>query len=306
MLKSASIAALVVLLAVPRVVYAQANSLFIEDLTWEEVAAALKAGKTTALIYTGGGEQNGPHLAFGKHNAVARYLAERIAKELGNALIYPVLPYSPSGDPSKKEGQMAFPGSSSLTDETYGMVLRDLALGAATAGFRDIILIGDHGGGQDVLKQTAATLDARLRPSGARVFYCDDLYFKSRDEFSLYLTRTQGDRGGPCGRGGYVGDSVCEARMGAQGQDRGEGSRQGRRGRPAIRQSGTGQGATGPEGQGCGGTNPGSGRQPPRASNTAPAAARGRAPARSTRCRACARLPRLLRQRRSLQDYCPR
>jgi creatinine amidohydrolase len=187
MVKTASLAALLVLLAVPHVVHAQADSLFIEDLTWEEVASALKAGKTTALIYTGGGEQNGPHLAFGKHNAVARYLAERIAKELGNALIYPVLPYSPSGDPSKKEGQMAFPGSSSLTDDTYGMVLRDLGLGAATAGFRDIILIGDHGGGQDVLKQTAATLDARLRGSGARVFYCDDLYFKSRDEFSLYL-----------------------------------------------------------------------------------------------------------------------
>jgi len=187
MLKSAPLAALLVLLAVPHVVQAQATSLFIEDLTWEEVAAALKAGKTTALIYTGGAEQNGPHLAFGKHNAVARYLSERIAKELGNALVYPVLPYSPTGDPSKKEGQFAFPGTSGLTDETYGMVLRDLVLGAATAGFRDIILIGDHGGGQDVLKQTAATLDARLKASGARVFYCDDLYFKSRDEFSQYL-----------------------------------------------------------------------------------------------------------------------
>lgn len=187
MLKAVSIAALMVLLAVPQVLHAQANSLFVEDLTWEEVAAALKAGKTTALFYTGGGEQNGPHLALGKHNAVARYVAERIAKELGNALIYPVLPYSPSGDPSKKEGQMAFPGSSSLTDETYGMVARDIVLGAATAGFRDIILIGDHGGGQDVLKQTAATLDARLKSAGARVFYCDDLYFKSRDEFSSYL-----------------------------------------------------------------------------------------------------------------------
>ena len=187
MLKSVSLAALLVVLAIPHVVHAQANSLFIEDLTWEEVAAALKAGKTTALFYTGGGEQNGPHLAFGKHNAVARYVVERIAKELGNALIYPVLPYSPNGDPSKKEGMLAFPGSSSLTDETYGMVARDIVLSAATAGFRDIILIGDHGGGQEVLKKTAATLDTRLRPSGARVFYCEDLYFKSRDEFSKYL-----------------------------------------------------------------------------------------------------------------------
>ena len=93
MLTRLSLAALLVLMAIPKVVYGQSNSLFIEDLTWEEVAAAIKAGKTTALFYTGGGEQNGPHLAFGKHNAVARYVVERIAKELGNALIYPVLPY---------------------------------------------------------------------------------------------------------------------------------------------------------------------------------------------------------------------
>ncbi len=93
MVRLVSLAALLVLLAVPHVVQAQANSLFIEDLTWEEVAAALKAGKTTALIYTGGAEQNGPHLAFGTHNAVARYLSERIATELGNAVVYPVLPY---------------------------------------------------------------------------------------------------------------------------------------------------------------------------------------------------------------------
>jgi len=169
MTKPASLAALLVLLALPPVVHAQANSVFIEDLTWVEVDAALKAGKTTALIYTGGAEQNGPHLAFGKHNAVARYLSERIAKELGNALIYPVLPDSPKGAPSKKEGQLPFPGTSGITDETYGMVLRDLVLGASTAGFRDLILIGDHGGGQNVLKQTAAALDAGLKASGARV-----------------------------------------------------------------------------------------------------------------------------------------
>jgi creatinine amidohydrolase/Fe(II)-dependent formamide hydrolase-like protein len=77
---------------------------------------------------------------------------------------------TPAGDPSKKEGQFAFPGTSGITDETYGMVLRDLVLGAATVGFKDIILIGDHGGGQEVLKQTAATLDGRLNASGATSF----------------------------------------------------------------------------------------------------------------------------------------
>ena len=76
-------------------------------------------------------------------------------------------------------------GRGAQVRQDYGMVLRGLVLGAATAGFRDIILIGDHGGGQDVLQQTAATLDARLTPTGARVFCCDGL--KSRDEFSQYL-----------------------------------------------------------------------------------------------------------------------
>jgi hypothetical protein len=50
-----------------------AQSVYIEDLTWPEVKAAIAAGKTTAIIYAGSTEQNGPHLALGKHNFVAHY-----------------------------------------------------------------------------------------------------------------------------------------------------------------------------------------------------------------------------------------
>ena len=180
---------------VPAALFAQANSVFIEDLTWEEVAAALKAGKTTALFYAGGGEQNGSHMAFGKHTIVAHHVVERIARELGNALVYPVMPFSPNGDPAKKAGMMNFPGSTSITDETFGLVARDIAQSAATAGFRDIILMGDHGGGQEALKKTALELDGKLKPSGVRVFYAGDVYTKSRDEFRKYLEehRVKGD-----------------------------------------------------------------------------------------------------------------
>src|SRR5437870_10414565 len=54
--------------AAPR---AQADLVEFEKMTWVEVKAALAAGKTTALIYTGGTEQRGPQLANGYHNLVA-------------------------------------------------------------------------------------------------------------------------------------------------------------------------------------------------------------------------------------------
>src|SRR5205823_1516261 len=58
---------------------AQTDLVEFEKMTWVEVKAALAAGKTTALIYTGGTEQRGPHLANGGHNLIAH---EVVAKKL--------------------------------------------------------------------------------------------------------------------------------------------------------------------------------------------------------------------------------
>ena len=49
-----------------------------------------------------------------------------------------------------------------ITDETFALVARDIAQIAITAGFRDSMLMGDHGAGQGALKK-AADLDARYR-----------------------------------------------------------------------------------------------------------------------------------------------
>ncbi len=64
-----------------------ARSLFIEELTWQEVRAELADGKTTAIIFAGSTEQNGPQMALGKHNFIARYLAEQIALNLGDEML---------------------------------------------------------------------------------------------------------------------------------------------------------------------------------------------------------------------------
>src|SRR5690242_600339 len=62
------------------------DAVFVEELTWMEVRDALKAGKSTVIIATGGVEQNGPYLATGKHNYILRATTEAIARKLGNAL----------------------------------------------------------------------------------------------------------------------------------------------------------------------------------------------------------------------------
>src|ERR1700686_2432820 len=74
------------------------RSVYIEDLTWPEVQQAIQSGKTNAIIYTGSTEQGGPHMAIGKHNFIARWAAGAIAIKLGDALVYPTLPFAPTGD----------------------------------------------------------------------------------------------------------------------------------------------------------------------------------------------------------------
>ena len=84
------------------------DSVFIEELTWLEVRDAIRAGKTTVIIATGGVEQNGPYLASGKHNYVLRATTEAIARKLGNALVAPIVPFVPEGDISPPTSHMKY------------------------------------------------------------------------------------------------------------------------------------------------------------------------------------------------------
>src|SRR3954471_15901564 len=102
--------------------YAQ-SSVWIDDLTWPEVRDAIAGGKRTAIIYVGSSEQNGPHIVIGKHNFIARYAAQRIAEELGDALVYPTLPFAITGDAVARTGHIRFPGSVTLPPEVlFGVV----------------------------------------------------------------------------------------------------------------------------------------------------------------------------------------
>src|SRR5262249_51135649 len=87
------------------------DTIFIEEMTWMEVRDALKSGKDTVLIPTGGVEQNGPYLATGKHDVVLRATSEAIARKLGNTLVAPIVPFVPEGDIEPPTSHMKYPGT---------------------------------------------------------------------------------------------------------------------------------------------------------------------------------------------------
>jgi creatinine amidohydrolase len=169
--------------------YGQLPSVWIDDLTWPEVRDAIAGGKRTAIIYTGSSEQNGPHMVIGKHNVIAHYVAQRIAEALGDALVYPTLPFAITGSAFARTGHMRFPGTVTLPPEVFFGVVRAVAQSALAAGFKVVVVMGDHGGGQDELALAAKELDAQSRPEGARVLYVGDVYTKTAAQFREILAQ---------------------------------------------------------------------------------------------------------------------
>ncbi len=164
------------------------NSVWIEELTWMEVRDALAAGKTTVIIPTGGIEQNGPYVATGKHNYVLQTACEWIARDLGNALCAPIIKLVPEGNIEEPSGAMRYPGTISLREETFEMVLDDVASSLRAHGFKDICFIGDNGGNQRGMAAVADALNARW--SDARSHYISEYY--DNDGIVAYMERELG------------------------------------------------------------------------------------------------------------------
>ncbi|HXG89172.1 MAG TPA: creatininase family protein [Vicinamibacterales bacterium] len=140
---------------------AAANTVWIEEMTWIDVRDALRAGKTTAIIATGGIEPNGPWLVTGKHNYVLRTNCDVIARKLGNALCAPIVKLVPEGRIDPPSGHMLSPGTISLREETYQALLTDIASSLKMHGFKHVIFIGDSGGNQKGQEAVAAALTAK-------------------------------------------------------------------------------------------------------------------------------------------------
>ena len=152
------------------------DTVFLEEMTWIEVRDALRAGKTTVIVATGGIEQNGPYLALGKHNYILRGTTQAIASKLGNALVAPIVPFVPEGDISPPSGHMRYPGTISLREQTFEALLTDIAESFRTHGFRHVIFVSDSGGNVTGMTAVAERLAKKWKGSETMIHYIAEHY----------------------------------------------------------------------------------------------------------------------------------
>ena len=158
------------------------DTVFIDELTWEETRDALKAGKRTAIVPIGGTEKNGYHMVLGKHNVIVTHAANLLARRLKNALVAPTIQYVPEGDPDR-----AAPGVISLPSPAYDMLLDAAARSLQAHGFTEIVFIGDSGGNQQGMRNVADKLNAEWQDRGANVFALTDYYERGREHYRAWM-----------------------------------------------------------------------------------------------------------------------
>ena len=152
-----------------------------EMMTWPEVKKAIEGGKTVALVYNGGTEQRGPQNVNGGHTLMGRATVRAIALKLGNAIAAPVMPFSVN------RASAELPGTIGLTGPAFAMINEEVAEQMLISGFKTVILMGDHGGGQAELKTVAEKLEAKHAAEGKHVYYCDEVYSKANGDFDEWL-----------------------------------------------------------------------------------------------------------------------
>jgi creatinine amidohydrolase len=170
-----------------------------EMMTWPEVKQALQSGKTTILVYNGGTEQRGPQNVNGGHTLIAREVSRAIAEKLGNALVAPVMPFSVNN------ASADLPGTIGLTGPLFAALNEQIAEQLIKTGFKNVVLMGDHGGGQKELGEVAKKLDDKYSSQGIRVIFCDAVYAGTKEhpgaqpDFEKWLEDNHYPSGGHAG-----------------------------------------------------------------------------------------------------------
>jgi creatinine amidohydrolase/Fe(II)-dependent formamide hydrolase-like protein len=170
---------------------APGTSLRLEQLTWTELRDRIAAGADTVLLPIGGTEQNGPHMALGKHNLRARMLAGRIATALGRTVVAPVIAYVPEGRIAPPAAHMRFAGTITIPDEAFRATLDSAARSFWQHGFKDVVFVGEHGGYQSQIKTVAERLNRDWAGTPARAHYIAEYYRSAQVDYAAAL-RAQG------------------------------------------------------------------------------------------------------------------
>ncbi len=151
---------------------AMPDNLWMSELTILEMRDLVRVyGYKTALIMNGTMEANGPYLTTGKHNHVLKVTGEAIARTLGKTLLAPLVMLD-AGNPANTTQ----PGRLVLSAATLTAVLKDMATSLKSQGFTELLLIGDSGSNQTMLRTVAADLSKEWAGQGVMIAHIPEYY----------------------------------------------------------------------------------------------------------------------------------
>jgi creatinine amidohydrolase len=157
----------------------------IELLTSSELVDKQKAGFINVIIANGGTEARGPHNILAGHTIMSKHSAIDAAKEIGNTLVAPVMPID-VGATGVSDGSN-IPGGITVSREIFkGLKLAEIE-SMVWNGFKNIFVMGDHGGGQQMMREAAEEMNTKYAARGVRVYYVPDFYTKYMDDVQMYL-----------------------------------------------------------------------------------------------------------------------
>ena len=158
------------------------NTVWIEELTQPELRDMLRDGYTTALILTGGVEDNDDNLAMGKHNVNNKLLGEMIARRMGKTLVAPLVTLEPGNAGDNVQLGRAGP---MISQATYRAVLYDMGNYLRSMGFKEIYYMGDSGGNAGGMRAAADSL--------TKVYTGNEqpVYFKHIPEYYNHTSHVQ-------------------------------------------------------------------------------------------------------------------
>lgn len=127
-----------------------------DRINWMEFREVIPSKIQTVLLPTGTLEPHGV-INNGADNTAPTAMARQIARRT-NAMIAPTLPYGITGSMAD------YPGAFQITEAAYRPFVKQILEGLAKNGFRNIIILNGHGGGQTaVLQSVAAEVSAEKK-----------------------------------------------------------------------------------------------------------------------------------------------
>ena len=144
------------------------------DINWMEFREFVPSKITTVLLPTGTLEAHGV-ANNGADNTAPIAIARKLAVEL-NAMVAPAVNYGMTGSLD------AYPGSMTISEKAYRAYLGDILEGLAKQGFKNIIVINGHGGGQTAVLEQLSEETGRAHQVRTLVVnwwsYCSDITLK--------------------------------------------------------------------------------------------------------------------------------